>query len=175
MDFSFSDRPNDERIKATLATAASSSDSELTTLFLNVQWTYREMQKAYDRVLDQHHLSESKFILLMFLERADKHRLQPSELAEKLGATRATISKLLTGMERSGFIQKGHDSVDKRVVLIELTASGQAVLTNFLPSNFQAVDTIFAHFSKPDQQALTSLLAKIKQGTQQLNQENEAN
>lgn len=171
MDFSFSDRPNDDRIKETLSGVENASDPELTTLFLDVQWTYREMQKAYDHLLEQYQLSESKFILLMFLERADKHELQPSELATKLGATRATVSKLLVGMERSRFIQKVPTATDKRMVLIRLTDTGQHVLNDFLPSNFQAVDTIFSTFSKADQQALTSLLAKVKQGTKQLNQE----
>ncbi|MGV0168022.1 MarR family winged helix-turn-helix transcriptional regulator [Furfurilactobacillus sp. WILCCON 0119] len=168
-EFTFADRPDDDRLKLTLAAYTTMTDPEAASLFLDFQWTFREMQAAYETVLARYELSESKFILLMFLDNEPSHALLPSELATKLGASRATVSKLLVGMERSGWITKDHVLADKRAVLIRLTDAGRTVLTAFLPENFRAVATIFSNFSAEERAQLTRLLNKVKQGTTQLN------
>ena len=64
--FTFVDRPDNQRIQ--LLNNISEKDSEITKLFLDFQWVYRNMQRVYDDVLDKHGLSESRFIILMFSE-----------------------------------------------------------------------------------------------------------
>lgn len=62
--FTFVDRLDNQRIQ--LLNNISEKDSEITELFLDFQWGYRNMQKVYDDVLDKHGLSESRFIMLMW-------------------------------------------------------------------------------------------------------------
>ena len=126
------------------------------------------MQATYEQLLDHYQLSESKFIILMLLENETDHTLLPSELATKLGSARATVSKLLVGLQKRGWVEKQHPQDDKRTVAIHLTAAGSSVLTQFLPANFKAVTTIFASFTIQEQQQFKGLLDKNKQGTQQL-------
>lgn len=170
-DFSFRDRPDKQRVQLTLGKASSSADTEQVLAFLNFQWTFRTMQATYEQLLDQYQLSESKFIILMLLENETDHTLLPSELATKLGSARATVSKLLVGLQKRGWVENQHPQDDKRTVAIHLTAAGSSVLTQFLPANFKAVTTIFASFTVQEQQQFKGLLDKIKQGTQQLKSE----
>lgn len=141
-DFSFRDRPDKQRVQLTLGKASSSADAEQVLAFLDFQWTFRTMQATYEQLLDQYQLSESKFIILMLLENETDHTLLPSELATKLGSARATVSKLLVGLQKRGWVEKQHPQDDKRTVAIHLTAAGSSVLTQFLPANFKAVTTI---------------------------------
>lgn len=172
-NFTFKDRPDNQRIQLTIDHYAESSDSTIASLFLDFQWTFREMQKAYDSVLEQYGLSESKFIILMFLERAADHSLMPSELADKLGASRATITKLVNNMERAGMIQKIPSPTDKRAVQVQLTDTGKDVLTKFLPKNFEAVNILLEQLDEEEIEQFFHLLNKIKQGTSNLTKEME--
>lgn len=172
-NFTFKDRPDNQRIQLTIDQYAESSDSTLASLFMDFQWTYREMQKAYDGVLDVYGLSESKFIILMFLERAEEHLLMPSELAEKLGASRATITKLVNNMERDQLIKKIPSALDKRAVQVQMTEKGAEVLAEFLPRNFEATKILLEQLTEEEINQFTYLLNKIKQGTANLIKEME--
>ncbi|MBK2003769.1 MarR family winged helix-turn-helix transcriptional regulator [Listeria ivanovii] len=170
-NYSFVDRPSNQRIQ--LMNDVSEEDAIITELFLDFQWTYRNMQKVYDDVLDKNNLSESRFIILMFLKRAQNQELLPSVIAEKLGATRATVSKLLKAMELKGWIAKKTSTVDKRAIPVQLTEAGMNILEDFLPINFQTVHQLFDQLTQEEMQQFSYLLKKIKQGTANATQEME--
>lgn len=173
-DYDFNDRPSRERVN-TLKTEFSNVNSDLVVSFINFQWTYREMQRQYDNLLMQYGLSESKFLILMFLRQAESQQLLPSVLAEKLGAARPTVSKLLSGLIKQELIQKVENLDDKRSSLIRLTAVGNEILQAFLPHNFETAQTIFEDFSSDELAQLEVLLGKINSGSQKLKKEMEKN
>ncbi|MBC1972489.1 MarR family transcriptional regulator [Listeria welshimeri] len=170
-NFSFVDSPSNQRIQ--LMNDVSEQDAMITELFLDFQWTYRNMQRVYDDILDQNDLTESRFIILMFLKRAPKQELLPSVIAHKLGATRATVSKLLKAMEQKGWITKNPSTSDKRSTSVKLTEEGMRVLDNFLPINFQTVHLLFESLTQDEMKQFSYLLKKIKQGTAKASQEME--
>ncbi len=75
------------------------------------------LASAIDRAcaarLAPYRLSEGKFVLL-FLLRDLPEGLAPHELAERAGVTRATITGLLDGLERDGFLARHDDKEDRR-------------------------------------------------------------
>lgn len=170
VNFDFKDRPNEERIKVT-SSEYFELDSEIVMSFLNFQWSYRSMQRQYDALLGKYGLSESRYIILMFLKHADGKRLLSSTIADKLGATRPTVSKLLKGMEKSGYIVKTVSEKDKRSSYFQMTDIGERVLEDFIPASFGAVKTIFNYFEKKDFSSLDVLLKKINCGTQKISKE----
>lgn len=171
--FNFDDRPDEARLSASLSAYPNITSSELVQLFLDFQWTYREMQRSYDQILARYGLSESKFILLMFLRQAPKQQLLPSELALKLGATRATTTKLLNKMAADHWVEKVKNLEDTRSTLIRLLPKGQEILATFLPINFHSTDAYFSDFNAEEITQFNYLLGKIKQNTQNLKQEME--
>jgi MarR family transcriptional regulator, negative regulator of the multidrug operon emrRAB len=169
--FTFVDRPDNQRLQL-MKKVYPELNSDIVRLFIDFQWTYRNMQKAYDYVLDKNGLSESRFIILMFLYQAPSQTLMPSVISEKLGATRATVSKLLKGMEVKGWISKSSSTTDKRSFSVQLTQDGNLVLEEFLPENFNIVNVLFNSLNSEEMQQLSYLLKKIKDNTQKYNQEN---
>lgn len=170
MNYTFKDRPTSDRIRKSMENH-SDSDPTLTLTFLNLQWTYRELEKEYGRLLEKYHLSESSFIILMLLLRSETERLSPSEVADKLGSTRATASKLLKRMERDGLVTKGLSSQDKRAAWVQLTEAGRKVLDAFLPYNFLIVDKLFKQFTPEEIIIFNQLLDKLSSGTNGLKME----
>ncbi|HEY0221591.1 MAG TPA: MarR family transcriptional regulator [Lactovum miscens] len=171
-NFKFIDRPDSERIKAT-AEEYHEIDENLVLNFLNFQWTYREMQKQYDALLSQFNLTESRFIILMFLKRSPENMLLPSDISLKLGASRPTVSKLLKAMEQIDLVEKITSSSDKRSAYFKITNKGNETLRAFMPHNFEAVKTIFSQLDLKDLENLKHLLKAINQGTLKLQKEME--
>ncbi len=171
-EFYFKDRPTRHRIEAS-AKGNSDIESDFVLAFLDFQWSYRKMQKQYDLLLEKYGLTESRFIILMFLQRADDHQLLPSDISEKLGASRPTVSKLLRGMEKNQLIERVPSHTDKRSFFVKLTKLGSKTLADFLPSNFSSVKTIFSMLDSEDIQTLNKLLTKIDTGTLKLKKEME--
>ena len=171
--FNFNDRPDAERLAQGISAANTNTDPDMVLQFLNFQWAYRRMQRQYDNVLAKNQLSESRFIILMFLYLAPDQHLLPSEIAQKLGTTRVTVTKMLQGMTTTKLVAKQPSPDDKRATWIHLTDDGQKVLLSFLPENFVAIQTLFGNLTTDDLQTLKQLLHKINQGTQTLTNEME--
>lgn len=165
--YQFMDRPNQARIKAT-SEAYHDIDENLVLNFLDFQWTYREMEKQYDALFDSFGLTESRFLILMFLKRANENMLLPSQISEKLGASRPTVSKLLKAMAQKGLVEKYESEKDGRSSYFKMTTMGDETLKTFMPHNFEAVKIIFGQLSKADHDNLKRLLAAINLGTETL-------
>lgn len=171
-EFEFNDRPTKERVEA-LKNSFPEANASFVTLFLDIQWTYRDMQKQYDALLDSFGLTETKFIILMFLYREPNYQLLPSELSEKLGSTRATTTKVINGLERNNWVIKVPSELDKRSVIVRLTKEGKILLEKFLPENYRAAALLMSALDETEQELFAVLLNKIKIGTKKMQHEME--
>ena len=93
------------------------SSLELFYLYL----IYQKMNHVMERYFAGRGLSEGKFKILMLLFDAKDHSLSPTELAKQSNVTKATITGLLDGLVRDGFVSRTHQNKDKRKISIELT------------------------------------------------------
>lgn len=113
----------------------------------------------------RHGLSMGKFTLLMQLFQADEQGLTPSECAERAGVTRATITGLLDGLERDGWVKRQHYLADRRMLSVLLTDKGQKLLSQMLPDHFCRTTGLMAHLTDSEKKTLIELLNKIQAGT----------
>ena len=122
------------------------------------------LASAIDRAcaarLAPHRLSEGKFMLLVLLRNLPEG-LAPHELAERAGVTRATITGLLDGLERDGFLARHGDKEDRRKVSVRLTAKGQAVALAMFNEHSHWIASLFAGFDQHRREALGSLLRQV--------------
>lgn len=107
--------------------------------------------------LARHQLSEGKFVLLFLLHDLPEG-LSPYELAERAGVTRATITGLLDGLARDGFLARHGDMEDRRKVIARLTAKGQKTARALFNDHTQWINSLFSGFSAHERQVLDRLL-----------------
>lgn len=110
-------------------------------------------------------LSMGKFTLLMQLFQAPEQGLTPSECAERAGVTRATITGLLDGLERSSLVQRQPNPVDRRMLSVHLTEKGRELLSQMLPDHFCRTTDLMANLSNAEKLMLIELLGKLRSGT----------
>ncbi|MGI2036157.1 MarR family winged helix-turn-helix transcriptional regulator [Rhizobium panacihumi] len=113
--------------------------------------------------LAPYQLSEGKFTLLFLLNDLPDG-LAPHELAERAGVTRATITGLLDGLDRDGFLARHNDSKDRRKVSVRLTLKGQAIAQELFQEHSQWIGSLFAELTQSERATLSDLLARVGQG-----------
>lgn len=110
--------------------------------------------------LAPHRLSEGKFVIL-FLLNDQPEGLSPHELADRAGVTRATITGLIDGLERDGFVERRSGLNDRRKIAVVLTETGRKTAGNLLGEHSGWIASLFAGFSADEHQTFHTLLQRI--------------
>ncbi|MFY8063120.1 MAG: MarR family winged helix-turn-helix transcriptional regulator, partial [Usitatibacteraceae bacterium] len=70
---------------------------------------------------------------LVYLANANRYSNTPQVLSEYLGLTKGTISQSLLLLDRRGLIERYQDDIDRRVVRLRLSATGEQFLYDTQP------------------------------------------
>lgn len=105
--------------------------------------------------------SQGKFSLLMLLNRDPEAGVSPSELADRSGVTRATITGLLDGLSREKLVLRQDDTGDRRKAVVRLTRRGRNHLEAMLPEYYRQVAELMRELSDDDKVQLIGLLGKV--------------
>lgn len=117
--------------------------------------------------------SQGRYLALMMLDRpCAQDGMLPSELADKLGVTRATVTGLLDGLERDELISREMHPEDRRAFCIQLTPKGREFLARLLPDHYRRIAGLMAHLDRDERSQLVALLAKVAQGQDALRDAN---
>ena len=136
---------------------------------LEVQ-TFGTLLRAYAAVTRQlnaeltadHGLTISDYEVLLRLARAPERRMRRVDLAEQVLLTASGVTRLLDGLERDGFVERGSCDTDRRVVYAVLSDSGLAKLREASESHLAQIDALFAaRFDEEELGELSALLARL--------------
>ena len=129
-----------------------------------------ELAAAMNASLTQYGISEGRLRVLSRLMLHDGP-VTPSELAECGGVSKGTITGLIDGLERDGFVRRQSSEQDRRVTHVALTPAGQASLDRILPDHLSRLSRLMSGLSKPEQETLVGLLLKVYRGLPALRSE----
>ena len=131
-------------------------------VMLRIKTVSEEIQDSILDVLQQtYHLSEGKFCALIVLHQRGGNGMAPSELAEKVGVTRATISNMLQRMERDGLVDIRPAEQDGRGKIVKLTQAGCDFMEEILPPHYLRVSKLMEKLTEDEQKKLIMLLEKL--------------
>lgn len=158
--FSLKDIPKYEIIQRHADTYSTVDPSALET-FLTLVHSSTELINAGSDYLHRIGMSPGRFGVMMILNQTPDTPLSPSELAEKLDVTRATITGLLDGLNREGYIERKQDANDRRSITVNLTPKAFAFFKSFLPGHFDRISRLIEPLSQEERKTLIRLLMKI--------------
>ena len=99
---------------------------------------------------------------LLFAEQIGvKECLNPSELSDRQGTSRNTVSALIRSLEEDGLIERSLDPDDRRKFNIKLTENGRSLVTDHARQHFQTIGHCFNALSPEEQTTLSQLLTKL--------------
>jgi DNA-binding MarR family transcriptional regulator len=99
--------------------------------------------------------------LVVLHELAGRGGCRPSDLAVGLGLDVSTVSRHVRALEEIGYVARAGDPDDRRAALLDLTASGRAVLAAALAARRAVLDRALADWSEADRRALATLLIRL--------------
>jgi DNA-binding MarR family transcriptional regulator len=111
-------------------------------------------------------LSYAKMRLLLSLLLATEiegreEGLNPSEISERQGTSRNTISSLIRDLEDEGLIERTLDPEDRRRFNIELTPAGRELVRAHVSNHLRTVAHCFAVLTPEEQETLRRLLVRL--------------
>jgi len=109
-----------------------------------------------------HGLTINDYECLLRLSRADDQQLKRIELAESLVLTPSGVTRLLDGLERAGYVEKGSCETDARITYAVLTDAGREKLSEAAGSHVVQVRAFFEQrFNEDELGALAALLRRL--------------
>ena len=123
--------------------------------------TAKRMLGAFAEYFAAHGLSPGRYAVLMALD-VQRPSMTPSQIAERLGVTRPTMTGLVDGLVRDGLIAYHADPADRRRKAIALTAAGEALLDVVVPDVFARMVDLTAPLSADERRTLVRLLGKVE-------------
>ena len=87
--------------------------------------------------------------------------LAPSELARRVLRSQANVTTVLDNLEREGLIERNKSSQDRRVVTVEVTASGRRQIERIMPAHVERITWAFRALGAREQETLAALCKKL--------------
>jgi DNA-binding MarR family transcriptional regulator len=110
----------------------------------------------------EHGLTINDYEALLHLARAEGGRMRRVDLAEQILLTASGVTRLLDGLERAGWVERGSCASDRRVTYAVLTDTGRTKLREAGESHVAGVRAFFeARFNSDELDQLASLLGRL--------------
>ena len=117
-------------------------------------------------LLSAHGLTLNGYEVLLHLAHAPDRRLRRVDLAESVLLTASGITRLLEGLERSGYVSRAASEQDARVTYAVLTDEGYEKLRSAAPTHVGGIRDLFAEqFTNDELETLCELLARVSSDT----------
>ncbi|MFD0266426.1 MarR family winged helix-turn-helix transcriptional regulator [Streptomyces sp. NPDC127106] len=105
-------------------------------------------------------LSTGRYRLLVDLEDGGGEK-SPSGLARSLGVSRATVTGLVSGLEREGLVARRASAEDGRGAVVVLTARGAQRLRDMAADHFSRLEALVDGLSVDERGLFLDLLGRI--------------
>jgi DNA-binding MarR family transcriptional regulator len=106
----------------------------------------------------------ARFQILTQLWAAKGQGVAQKDIAANMGVTRATVSGLISALERDGLVTSVVADNDRRSQLASLTRKGETIVEKAMETNKALMRKVFTTLSSDELGTLATLLARIRQG-----------
>jgi DNA-binding MarR family transcriptional regulator len=119
----------------------------------------RELSAQLQR---EHGLTLNDYEVLLVLSHSEDGMMRRVDLAETILLTASGITRLLEGLERSGFVCKQTCDSDARVSYAKLTEDGRQKLSHASITHLRGIDELFlGRYSGSELATLAELLSRL--------------
>ncbi len=142
-----------------------SFDVEAVELAMLLKHVSEGISAEFEHQLGERGISEGKFYVIAYLHLehlVGRDAPIPSAIAAHLGVTRATITGLLDGLERDGYIERRHSLTDRRSLVIGLTERAHEFMDEFIPASGCCMEVLSDALTASERATLRRLLAKVE-------------
>ena len=108
-------------------------------------------------------LHSHAFHTLCILNYFQQQHITMSELAEKLDITKQQLSKIINDLEQKQFVERIHDTKNRRRVYIQITQAGQTLLEQAGENIIQHILKTIHSITEQDKKRLAEAISTLKE------------
>lgn len=149
------------RVEAEQARRYPGADRLATECVVNLIRSESLVVTELDRLFRCHGLSGPGFNVLMIIQGAGRP-LSPYEIGDRRLVTRGTVTGLLDTLEKQGLVRRTPHPDDRRMLLIELSDPGRALLAEVCSELFPVQEELISALSGAEKATLIRLLGKLQ-------------
>ena len=137
------------------------SSATATECAMNLVFTAELLEKRITSLLLPFDLSPATGLVLSIIADSETS-VSPNLIADRLIISRASVTSLLDSLEKRGFVKRQPHPSDRRMLLIELTASGRQVANQFRPIVHQHQKVWLNALNEEQQEQLIQTLHRLQ-------------
>jgi len=120
-------------------------------------------KKSLEALLRRYKLNHSQYLILMILNYANAtgEKVVSTDLSYLLGREKHSITPLVQSLVSRGYIVRGEDASDRRLILLNLTKKGKELISIVQPLTMQTISEIGLG-SEKEKQAIFKILEKFR-------------
>ncbi len=142
-------------------------DPKALRLMDEIVYVSRAIYHVGGQSIDEAGLSYAQYRVLMHLlfaeNMGERSELTPSEISERQGVSRNTMSALIRNLEEEGLVLRRLDNDDRRRFNISLTDTGRELVRQYARQHLEMVGHCFSALSDAEQETLVQLLSRVGQ------------
>jgi DNA-binding MarR family transcriptional regulator len=92
--------------------------------------------------------------------------IQARQLADELGVSEVTVSRMLKKMESDGWIERARDPRDGRAMLVQPTSAARAQFNRLVQVSNAVLDDVFGVLDQEKQRSLAQMVGQVQDGLQ---------
>jgi DNA-binding MarR family transcriptional regulator len=134
-------------------------------LVLNLMLTTRVVEESWAQYLKRAEgISPSQYNILRILRGARPKMARISEIADRMVTRDPDVTRLVDRLIKQGLARRERDSDDRRVVLVEITAAGLALLSRLDGPAGESTEAAMAGLKPQQLRTLDTLLNEVRAG-----------
>lgn len=163
----YTELPTRDQLKEYTAQLYPGLDHETLYSHLLLRRMATDLEINLDIFFSNYNLSSGRFNLMLLLQHA-ANGMMPSELAQKVGVTQATISGLINSLEKAELVKRNTHEKDGRSFVIVLTDKGRSLCEEILPQYYGRVTEFWSPFDKTEKDSLNEILERMMKSVRKI-------
>lgn len=123
------------------------------------------LEMELETILSHYNLSPGRFTILNMLVMDKELKLMPSEIAQRVGVTQATMSGLISSLEKAELVTKISHERDGRAYYIQATEKGYNTVKEILPQWMPMVTKFWSQLEAEERETFSQTLHKLAMAT----------
>lgn len=122
---------------------------------------YRKMQMGFDKLLAPLDLTTGKVMFLFCLD--DNGAITQNQICNELDMDKSTVAKMLTKLEKDGYIRKQINPNDSRAFLVELTNKSHEAMSAARKAQDTWISLVTSDLTEIERAIFFELVHKVSQ------------
>ncbi|WP_240452165.1 MarR family transcriptional regulator [Virgibacillus sp. YIM 98842] len=133
--------------------------------FVVIMKSSKTLEEMIKKDISSHGMKSSDFTVLEALYHKGSQTVR--DISNAVLINTGSITYVIDKLEKKGYVKRRHCQEDRRVVYIDITENGTALMDEIFPKHQQVIEELFSDVSEEEKETVIDVLKRVgKKGDQ---------